>query len=48
MGSENALEQIKAKDYVRKYMSDTRDIYLVGINFDRDTKSIDAFEWERA
>lgn len=31
-----ALEQIKAKEYFRKYMLDKRKIYLIGVNFDTD------------
>ncbi|MBO5306984.1 MAG: ATP-binding protein [Lentisphaeria bacterium] len=29
-----ALEQIKAKEYFQKYLLDTRDIYIIGVNFD--------------
>ena len=29
-----ALEQIKAKEYFRKYLLDRRDIYIIGVNFD--------------
>jgi len=47
VGSENALQQIKDRDYAKKYLDDKREIYLVGINFDRDKKEIINFEWER-
>ena len=29
-----ALAQIKAKEYFKKYLLDTRDIYIIGVNFD--------------
>ena len=47
-GKENALEQIKNKEYAKKYMSDKRDIYLIGIDFDTNEKNISTFEWEKA
>ncbi len=30
----SALEQIKAKEYFKKYLLDKRDIYIIGVNFD--------------
>ncbi|MCK5356268.1 MAG: PD-(D/E)XK nuclease domain-containing protein, partial [Methyloprofundus sp.] len=47
VGSENALAQIKQRNYQQKYITDSRDIYLMGINFDEDKKNIELFEWER-
>ncbi len=46
VGQENALEQIKQKNYVQKYLSRGRDIYLVGINFDEQSRGIVGFECE--
>jgi len=46
VGKENALEQIKQKDYAQKYMSSGKQIYLVGINFDREQRAVSGFEWE--
>jgi len=46
VGKENALEQIKSKDYAQKYMSSGKQIYLVGINFDREQRAVSGFEWE--
>ena len=43
----NALEQIKTKDYSRKYLNENKDIYLVGIHFDEDERNISKFEWEK-
>ncbi len=47
VGGENALAQIKERDYASKYMSEGKDIYLVGINFDEEERNIGGFEWER-
>lgn len=44
----NALEQIKEKKYYEKYLSDERDIYLVGIEFDTNDRNISKLEWEKA
>ena len=44
---ENALQQIKDKNYHHKYMNDEKDIYLVGISFDEDERNISKFEWEK-
>jgi len=42
-----ALEQIKEKNYAKKYQNQNKPIYLVGIEFDEDEKNISSFEWER-
>ena len=47
VGKENALAQIKEKDYAKKYLQDNKEIFLVGINFDKSEKNISGFEWER-
>ncbi|MEA3492365.1 MAG: AAA family ATPase [Campylobacterota bacterium] len=47
VGNENALKQIKDKNYAQKYLSEGKDIYLVGINFDKVEKNLSGFEWER-
>ena len=47
VGNENALQQIKDKQYADKYLDEQKDIYLVGINFDEDKKNISKFEWEK-
>jgi len=47
VGKENALAQIKAKNYAQKYLSEDKDIYLVGMNFDEEVRNICGFEWER-
>ena len=47
VGKEDALTQIKEKNYAQKYLDDKRDIYLVGINFDEEERNIVKFEWEK-
>ncbi len=47
VGNEDALNQIKQNRYHEKYLNETSNIYLVGINFDKDTKNVSAFKWER-
>jgi hypothetical protein len=41
----NALAQIKEKNYHEKYLSDGREIYLVGIEFDTTARNISKVEW---
>jgi len=41
------LEQIKQKCYHEKYLSQGKEIYLIGINFDQQQRNISAFEWEK-
>ncbi|KIM13208.1 MAG: hypothetical protein KU38_00655 [Sulfurovum sp. FS08-3] len=43
----DALAQIKDKRYYEKYLSDGRDIYLVGIEFDTKDRNISKMEWGR-
>jgi Holliday junction resolvase-like predicted endonuclease len=47
VGNENALKQIKEKKYHEKYLQEQKDIYLIGINFDKDDKNISKFQWEK-
>ncbi|MEA1955471.1 MAG: ATP-binding protein [Campylobacterota bacterium] len=42
----DALTQIKEKNYAQKYLSDKKEIYLIGIEFDEDEKNISCFEYE--
>jgi len=44
---EEPLRQMKEKGYYQKYLSSGRDIYLVGIVFDREKRNIKNFIWER-
>ena len=45
----NALNQIKEKNYHQKYINKNKDkdIYLIGIEFDSNQKNITNFEWEK-
>ncbi len=47
VGNENALAQIKEKNYAQKYLNEGKDIYLVGINFDKENRNISGFEYEK-
>ncbi len=47
VGSEDALKQIKEKNYAQKYLNQNKEIYLVGMNFDESEKNIKKFEWEK-
>ena len=42
-----ALEQIKAKEYYKKYLLDKRDIYIVGVNFDSVKGNLIGWEEEK-
>jgi len=42
-----ALAQIKAMKYHEKYLSENRDIYLLGIEFDKEDRNISHVEWEK-
>lgn len=42
-----ALKQIEEKRYYEKYIRRYKDIYLVGIEFSRDNKNIQRFEWRK-
>jgi hypothetical protein len=44
---EEPLRQMKEKGYYQKYLSSGRDIYLVGIVFDREKRNIKNFIWEK-
>ena len=44
---DNALEQIKQKNYHQKYLSQNKDIYLIGIKFDKKERNIESFDWEK-
>ncbi len=45
-GEGRALERIKARGYAEKYIGQG-EIYLIGIDFDPEEKSVAGFEWER-
>ena len=41
-----ALEQIKEKEYYKKYLLDKRKIYIVGVNFDSEKGNLAGWEDE--
>jgi len=43
-----ALEQIRAKNYHQKYVADYNEIYLIGVEFDSDSRNLIKYEWEKA
>ncbi|MEA3521690.1 MAG: AAA family ATPase [Campylobacterota bacterium] len=45
VGEDDALQQIKDKEYQNKYLRENKDIFLVGINFDKEKKNISKFEY---
>jgi hypothetical protein len=47
IGKDNALAQIKSKNYAQKYLNEKKEIFLVGINFNSEEKNICGFEWEK-
>ena len=43
---EIALQQIKDRDYYRRYMNSGKKIFLIGVNFDREVAQIDSWTYE--
>ena len=43
---EIALQQIKDRDYFRKYMNSGKKIMLIGVNFDKEAGQIDSWNYE--
>ncbi|MFO7883660.1 MAG: PD-(D/E)XK nuclease domain-containing protein, partial [Desulfobacteraceae bacterium] len=46
-GLKKPLAQIKEKRYFEKYLGDGRNIFLIGIEFSKEKRSIASFEWEQ-
>jgi len=46
-GRNNALEQIKSKNYHEKYLNANNPIYLIGIEFDKEDRNLSLVEWEK-
>ncbi len=42
-----ALEHLKAKKYYEKYLTNCRQLYLIGVEFSKKKKNIVNFDWER-
>ncbi len=45
--NDNALEQIKEKQYFQAFYDTEKQIYLIGIHFDEQQRNITTFEWEQ-
>lgn len=43
-----ALQQIKDRDYYRRYINSGKKIFLIGVNFDKDSGQIDSWNYEIA
>ncbi len=44
--AEEALQQIKSKDYPLQYEQDTKQTFLIGVNFSKETRTIDRWAME--
>jgi len=44
---EPAIHQIKERGYCDKYLSENKQIFMIGINFSSTEKNITDFQWER-
>jgi len=42
-----ALKQIKDKNYHQRYIADYNEIYLIGVEFDSDSRNLVKYEWEK-
>ncbi|NPA40284.1 MAG: hypothetical protein GXO57_07565, partial [Thermodesulfobacteria bacterium] len=42
-----ALSQLKEKHYHEKYLSQCKEVYLIGIEFSKEKRNITNFEWEK-
>jgi len=47
-GSGQALAQIKARNYQAKYLHGGKTVYLLGIDFDSQSRNLSEFAWEVA
>ena len=41
------LAQIKAKNYQHNYLSAEKEVFLIGMEFDKQQRNLSFFEWER-
>ena len=44
--AKEALQQIHDKGYLSAYKDKGKKIFAIGVNYDKETKEIDGFEWE--
>ena len=45
--NEDPLKQIKEQKYYEKYIDKEREVYIIGIVFDRKERNVSKFEWEK-
>jgi len=45
--NKSALDQINTRKYYEKYLTENKDIYLIGIEFDESERNISDFRWEK-
>ena len=48
--SENAIEQIKTREYATTYKNSEKTVFLVGVNFSKEERNVEDWEsevWER-
>ena len=43
----SALKQIKEKRYHEKFIQNELEVYLIGVEFDKEDRNIAGFEWEK-
>ena len=46
--AEQALQQIKEKGYAKPYLTDSRKLYQIGVNFSSETGTIEGFKYENS
>lgn len=46
MQEEAAIQQIKTNKYYEKYLTENKNIYIIGMHFSSTEKNIVSFEWE--
>ncbi|MFT5832391.1 MAG: hypothetical protein ACI97N_000002 [Cognaticolwellia sp.] len=44
--STNAIEQIKNREYAASYQNATKKVFLVGVNFSKEERNVEDWEWE--
>jgi hypothetical protein len=44
--SANAIEQIKNREYAASYKNATKKVFLVGVNFSKEERNVEDWEWE--
>ena len=47
VGKEDAMEYLKKQNYHQKYMIEDKPIYLIGINFNKESKNVEKYQWEK-